>query len=907
MKNLRINKVLQISVLLCLFAGAMVAQPSFNQLVKKGNEAYNENNFSGALEYFSQAVERDNSKPEVIFKYAESARKQFAYSLAESQYQYLIDILESNEYPEALFHLAGIKNTLGNYDDAIRYYDLYLSEYENDNPKYTLNAKKAKESAEWASEQPDYNPEEINIVHLDGSVNTAYSEHAPIFVDDELYFTSGRFDKEKDDYKPRRKVSKIIKTTEEKPQMVLGSNSVFNSDEKLTSSTAISDDSNLMVYSICDYYNNNIRCDLYYSMRKDSVWQSPVALPTEINSSSSTQTQPSFGPEVGGRRVLYFSSNRSLGKGGMDIWQTSFDEKMNFTTPKPVDQINTSGDEITPFYFDGKKELSFSSNGRKGFGAFDVYKAKYIEGDFQEITNLGKGVNTSFNDIFYSVNDRGNIAHLASNRPGSMYLESKFETCCFDIYRVENNTCVLDLMALTFNAVSKEDLDGVTLVLEDLKNPDQEKVILTHLDKNDFELPVDCDGEYRITATKDGFQPSTIDLNMMEEVSEDKPDVEKKIYLIPNPITLEVITLEKYTELDLPGATVQMTNNFNDDLVSESRDDSNVYTFQVIPGVKYRLTGIKSSYNNDIVELTIPVDAKGNISQELFLDRGIKLDVTTLEKATMEKLNGATVQLFDIENNRLLDTKTNLDGSDYTFYLKPGGKYKLIASKDGYDDYSIDFDVPASAKKTIYKELPIGRKAEIITLAKLLPIRLYYDNDMPEPRTMKVSTNKAYKDTYYPYFAKKESFAQNYSKTFKTSEKESARLESNSFFDNEVKTGFDKITIFLETLNRVLESGKNTNIYLRGYASPLSGSEYNEALGKRRVDCIRNEFKKYKGGILLKYIDSGRLIITERSFGEDTSPNGISDDPGDQSNSIYSPNASRERRIEIDEIVELNN
>jgi len=89
---------------------------------------------------------------------------------------------------------------------------------------------------------------------------------------------------------------------------------------------------------------------------------------------------------------------------------------------------------------------------------------------------------------------------------------------------------------------------------------------------------------------------------------------------------------------------------------------------------------------------------------------------------------------------------------------------------------------------------------------------------------------------------------------------------------------------------------------LRGYASPLAQDSYNLNLGKRRVDSVRNALKKWDGGILVQYINSGQLVITERSFGETSAPTGISDKESEALKSIYSPNASRERRVEIDEI-----
>ena len=52
-----------------------------------------------------------------------------------------------------------------------------------------------------------------------------------------------------------------------------------------------------------------------------------------------------------------------------------------------------------------------------------------------------------------------------------------------------------------------------------------------------------------------------------------------------------------------------------------------------------------------------------------------------------------------------------------------------------------------------------------------------------------------------------------------------------------------------------------------------------------------------------KYFDSGDLEVTEKSFGEGDAPPGVSDDVSNLRESVYSPAASKERRVEIIEIV----
>jgi hypothetical protein len=87
------------------------------------------------------------------------------------------------------------------------------------------------------------------------------------------------------------------------------------------------------------------------------------------------------------------------------------------------------------------------------------------------------------------------------------------------------------------------------------------------------------------------------------------------------------------------------------------------------------------------------------------------------------------------------------------------------------------------------------------------------------------------------------------------------------------------------------------------YASPLAKSKYNYNLSQRRIMSVYNEFHAYNNGILKKYIKNGQLKLDQKPFGESTAPPGISDVKSDL-RSIYTIEASRERRVEIIEIKE---
>ncbi len=797
------NKILATGVFFILGI-TLWAQPTTKDFIKKGETALINKNYSGALHYLSEAYQRDNQNSDVLYKLIQAEKKLYAYNSAESHLHYLLDDLKSTQYPNAYKELADIKLQTGKYAEAKKYYELFLSE--NDDAIAKSKVDLSLKSAEWALENADQ-VEGVNINTLD--FNTGYSEHAPIEIDGELSYSALKFPFVKDSNKPQRLLSKIIGGNAKSLDAQAG----LNSNDMLSSNMSISADGEYLAFTKCKHINgSDIVCSLFVSSKNaNGSWNKAKPAGSKINLASSTTTHPSFGQNDNGVHELYFVSNRAGGKGGMDIYKTSIDAKMNFGEVENMSQLNTRDSEITPFYDHANSVLYFSTNGRVGYGSFDVYK--YENG---EIENMGMPINTSYQDIYFTRFENGN--YLSSNRPGSKFLDDKFETCCFDIYQVNIDRPQIDLLALTYDAANNGELTGAEVelleILSDNGMTKQNEMGHEFLYEN-----IDPNKEYKLVAKKAGYEDALVTITG-KELSEalNTGKLTKKLYLAPQTTGLLVNVFEKPSKKELYGTTVSL------------------------------------------------------------------IDITA----------------GDIEVDRITLGQSNT----FSFKVIPGHCYKIRVNKTGYEKVIEEYCIPEDGSKA-KKDIFLGRAAEIETLANLIPLRLYYNNDLPDRSTMKTTTQKIYSETYSAYYAKKDYFKKVYGSQGGASTAASREMEVESFFENDLRHGREKLDIFLETLTRILKKGKSVNLFIRGYASPLSVSEYNTALGKRRVDCVRNEIEQYSGGILKGYLNSGMLIITERSFGEETAAGQVSDDPNAPSNSIFSPDASRERRVEIDEIKEV--
>lgn len=186
--------------------------------------------------------------------------------------------------------------------------------------------------------------------------------------------------------------------------------------------------------------------EIYYSQRKAGRWGKPQPMGGDVNLKGYTNTHPAVGHMSDGKTILYFSSDRPGGMGGLDIWYAVIlspgmpGRCTNLGTP-----INTDSNEVTPFYSDAEGILYFSSNRNGGQGGYDIYKSSGARNSWQQPLNLGNELNSEYNDLFFNLfpcrckcpADSGEIVEacgfLTSNRRGSL-----FETdsnCCNDIFR----------------------------------------------------------------------------------------------------------------------------------------------------------------------------------------------------------------------------------------------------------------------------------------------------------------------------------------------------------------------------------------------------------------------------------------------------------------------------------------
>jgi hypothetical protein len=158
--------------------------------------------------------------------------------------------------------------------------------------------------------------------------------------------------------------------------------------------------------------------DLYVakpSWRGRNLSLQNVRVLTSINQTNYFESQPSLTKDG---KTMYFASDRKGGQGGVDIWTSTRISGDEWSQPQALGTtINTLCDEITPFV-NASGTLIFASNGHSTVGGYDLFQAQALDNGFDIAQNLGKPVNTKY-DEYYPFAATDSTFYYASSQPTS--------------------------------------------------------------------------------------------------------------------------------------------------------------------------------------------------------------------------------------------------------------------------------------------------------------------------------------------------------------------------------------------------------------------------------------------------------------------------------------------------------
>jgi outer membrane protein OmpA-like peptidoglycan-associated protein len=357
----------------------------------------------------------------------------------------LYDALKHDaRFEDAYLSIAGMYGEMKQYDSAIINYDiaknidsLYFQDY---NLPYSINLagkgqfekaiaavssflsiedlnEKSRKAAEYRlrcySFAMEYQKNYIDTEYkfepknLGGSINTADLEYYPtITLDGKNLIFTRRVNNFNEDF---------FETTNENNGWNKARSLPGDINTNLNEGAQnISQDGQWLIFTGCNFPEGYGSCDLYISYLTTEGWSTPVNLGSRVNTEF-WESAPSLSPD---KRDLYFSSGRPDGYGGFDIYVSHLLPNGKWSEPENLGpEINTAGDESTPFIHADNQTLYFTSNGHVGYGGDDLFLSKKgPKNKWGPALNLGYPINTIENEGSLVIAADGETAYYASDR-----------------------------------------------------------------------------------------------------------------------------------------------------------------------------------------------------------------------------------------------------------------------------------------------------------------------------------------------------------------------------------------------------------------------------------------------------------------------------------------------------------
>lgn len=896
--------------------------------IDEGEKAFTEGDYYGAykcyeiaLRYKAARLEKyDSIRTSMLYKYAESARLAQIYYKADETYQQVLQSAHASEYPLTRFWLGKVAHISGDtvgYERARDYFQSFLNQAETVSDDYVEEAEKGFEDALWAMDVLGQKDEETVVANMGLRVNSKFSDYGTAFKGDTLYYSSYRFLNKKDSLVPPRYYMRIMESVQGDAGKELPP--TINRPGRHVAHTAFNTDASMVYFTICDFVKKDtIQCKLHRAVvRPDGSWEEITEL-THINAKNATNTHPNIGMDFEkGQEVLFFTSDRQGGQGGMDIWYSYIDaDNGNLAAPKNLIEINTEWDDATPFYHSESQSLFFSTDGYQTLGGMDVYKTRKRSGDWSTPEHLGMPINSSYNDLYYTQRREatGPVAYFSSNRPSSdaIFWDKSNDYCCNDIYRMRLPS--IDLLARTFNLRDSSELTGATVILYE-EDPSGELIEIDRITINpehEFHFDIERGKDYVLKASKDGFGSATVKVDPDQYPT--AKTIEKDLFLDPS-IDLIVNTWHSLDTTPLTDVMVTLYEVAADGsyvaVDSMPSANTNRASFNIDRNKKYIVTGAKPGFmgvDTTFIDPSQPqyADAK-QMTADLYL--GQMLEVNTFEAGTLQPLAGVRVELYDLSEGepKLIHNDINMLGNNFKYPLHLDRPYMIRAIKDEYD--TVEDVLTFRPEDAIAGN---GRLIFDVYLPKPFELVLYFDNDHPNPRTRLRRTSLAYIETNRRYYEQKDLFINGFTEGMSKNDSFVVSRQFNDFFERDVNRAPDRLIQFSDRLIKELSNGEQITVQLMGSASPKGATGYNDDLAARRIDCVKNEFMRYKnaeGQMLRPYIYSGQLKFIENNFGESNydpdklrkieGEEKVSDSDENRKASVYDLVASARRHVRV--------
>lgn len=236
-------------------------------------------------------------------------------------------------------------------------------------------------------------------------------------------------------------------------------------------------------------------------------------------------------------KVMLISAERDDSYGRRDLY-VSFKKKDGKTWSKPKNMgldLNTIGEEESPFLAHDNKTLYFSSDGYNGQGGIDIYVSHRLDNSWTKWSkpeNLGKGINKEGNEEYFSIPTTGRNIFFTRGKKGE---DMDIYTFKSEEFLLDKNSKLASSLAPVLNPANPNTtIKGIAMNRKTNTPLENSEVIISRLvdglqlgtvqtnESGEYSFTVMKGYKYALSAKKDGFIAESENIDLTSKDSDDE-------------------------------------------------------------------------------------------------------------------------------------------------------------------------------------------------------------------------------------------------------------------------------------------------------------------------------------------------------------------------------------------------
>jgi OmpA-OmpF porin, OOP family len=215
--------------------------------------------------------------------------------------------------------------------------------------------------------------------------------------------------------------------------------------------------------------------------------------------------------------VLYFSEKEN--SPNSDLYVSHVQADGSWSRPSML-KLSTSTDDLGPYIGPDQKTLYFASarQGQGRQGGTDIYKTTRLDEtwtNWSEPVNLGRPINTSALDYYFTIDAVGNVFTSRANKA--------MEGGQLDLYMLVPKTFKIRLTGTVLNEKTQLPVQGANVLLN-IQQKEPQKFVSTT--EGRFETKMPETSQYSVNTTASGFLPAELNFSIPTLLSDTTINIE---------------------------------------------------------------------------------------------------------------------------------------------------------------------------------------------------------------------------------------------------------------------------------------------------------------------------------------------------------------------------------------------